>query len=59
MGRLPSEVQMLTHTVLGLVVLGQLAAAWALPLLASVELAATSASRPADAEDNTTIPARD
>lgn len=48
---------MLTHTVLGLVMLGQLAAVWALPVLASVELAATSANRHADAEDNTTIPA--
>lgn len=49
---------MLTHTVLGLVMLGHIAAAWALPLLASVELAATSPSHATDAEDSTTNPAR-
>jgi len=34
MGRLFSEVQMLTQTVLGLVMLGHVTAAWAFPVLA-------------------------
>lgn len=34
MGRLFSEVQMLTQTVLGLVMLGHVTAAWTFPILA-------------------------
>jgi hypothetical protein len=34
MGCLPSEVQMLTQTILGFVMLGHVTAAWAIPVLA-------------------------
>ncbi len=40
MGRLLSEVQMLTQTILGFVMLGHVTAAWAIPVLACTPLIA-------------------